>query len=160
AALQDERVALELVVDALGQPIRAPCAVDAELRLDPVAERLRRRLRIDLLGPAERGRQGDDRRQQQERASHSPTLSGAALTVNSSNVQATIAPVPVNGTRRTSAQSDTSPRSRAATAPVDSKSHHTSTLGPAPEIVAPSAPSSRERSISSHDFGYRCARRG
>ncbi len=39
-------------------------------------------------------------------------------------------------------------------------SHHTSTVGPAPEIVAPSAPSPFAAWTSSHDFGYRCARRG
>ena len=45
--------------------------------------------------------------------------------------------------RRTSAQPSTSSRSRSTSAPVCSKKTQNSTVGPAPEIVAPSAPRSR-----------------
>ena len=58
----------------------------------------------------------------------------------------TSAPCGSNGARRTSAQPPASRRS-ASTTPRGLRRmwHHTSTVGPAPEIVAPSAPRSRRR---------------
>jgi diguanylate cyclase (GGDEF)-like protein len=66
---------------------------------------------------------------------------------------ATSAPAGSNGTRSTCAPLPTASASRLATAPVASNAHQNSTDGPAPEIVAPSAPSSRARSASASDPG-------
>ena len=52
----------------------------------------------------------------------------------------------MNGARSSSAQPSHSAASACITGPVWSARHQTSTVGPAPEIVAPSAPSSRARS--------------
>jgi diguanylate cyclase (GGDEF)-like protein len=65
----------------------------------------------------------------------------------------TSAPAGSNGTRSTCARVPTASDSRRATAPVASNGHQNSTDGPAPEIVAPSAPSSRARSASASEPG-------
>ena len=70
------------------------------------------------------------------------------------------APSAAKGRRITAAQPRDSLSSRAATEAAASDRVQTKTLGPAPEIVAPSAPISAARSTSSIDRGYKLARRG
>src|ERR1044072_215534 len=65
-----------------------------------------------------------------------------------------------NGTGSTAAQPRDSDDRRSTTAPASSDRAQTSTDGPAPEIVAPSAPVSGARSTSSIDRGRSRARRG
>ena len=64
----------------------------------------------------------------------------------------TVAPSGSKETRRTS-QSGTSPLSVATTCPVASRCDQNSTVGPAPEIDAPTAPNSRAPSSSSIERG-------
>src|ERR687895_2055462 len=71
----------------------------------------------------------------------------------------TSAPPGTNSTRRTS-QSAASARTASISGPVCCQGHQNSTAGPAPEIVAPTAPRSRPRSTSSIERGYRWRRRG
>ena len=72
----------------------------------------------------------------------------------------TTAPWDSNGTRMTSAQPSQCSCRRALTRPVVSSWHQTSTDGPAPEIVAPSAPSPAACSSSAADRGNSGARWG
>jgi len=90
------------------------------------------------------------------RGDHGLLLDGfAALCaeVASRPAQSTSAPASANPTGRTAAQPAHSGSSRATTPATASARHQTSTLGPAPEMVAPSAPNAAARSTRSSERG-------